>query len=57
VSRTESETLLEVSIRWSHVQIVNYLLEDINWTKDEIKLAFRHVIEEDESNAIRVMLE
>eukprot|EP00347_Sterkiella_histriomuscorum_P014116 403362111 len=37
----EEETILEVAIRWSHLTIVYYLLENIKWTKFEIKKAVK----------------
>jgi predicted metal-binding protein len=56
VSRTESESILEVSVRWSHVQIVNFLLLTIKWSKEDIKRAFRLVVFEEDTNAFRRML-
>jgi hypothetical protein len=31
--------MIDVAIRWSHVEIVGYLLEEIEWEKQEIKNA------------------
>jgi hypothetical protein len=57
VSSAEPESLLEVSIRWSHVQIVVFLLEEVEWTKEEVKLAYRHVMEEESNSTLKRMLE
>eukprot|EP00347_Sterkiella_histriomuscorum_P005682 403355666 len=56
VSSTESESVLEVSVRWSHIQIVNFLLQSIRWSKIDIKCAYRHIVFEEESNAFKKML-
>lgn len=53
VSRIEQETILDVSVRWSHVHIVSFLLARVQWTKDEIMSAFEHVKEESDNNEIR----
>ena len=36
VDITETESILEVSARWSHTKIVVYLLENIRWNKRTI---------------------
>jgi hypothetical protein len=56
VSRREQETILEVAVRWSHVQIVRYLLETTKWTKEDIFYSYRHVLEETDNAEIRNML-
>ena len=40
-TNNERETLLEVSVRWSHVHIVSYLLKNFkHWSKDDIAHAY-----------------
>ncbi len=56
VSHTEQESILEVSVRWSHVQIVKYLLTKCQWQKPEIQAAFKHVREDSDNSEIRQML-
>ena len=56
VSRTEQETILDVSVRWSHVHIVQYLLKRVEWSKDELMAAFEHVKEDSENSEIRQLL-
>ena len=53
VSRIEQETILDVSVRWSHLHIVSFLLTRVRWTKDEIMSAYEHVKGESDNNEIR----
>mmetsp|Transcript_42092 Transcript_42092/g.40348 ORF Transcript_42092/g.40348 Transcript_42092/m.40348 type:complete len:93 (-) Transcript_42092:51-329(-) len=36
VSKEESENILEVSARWSHITILEYLLHNIDWSYEEL---------------------
>ncbi len=56
VSRSEQETILEVSVRWSHVQIVRNLLARCSWNKHEILAAYAHVRDDSDNSEIRQML-
>lgn len=37
ISEGETENLLEVTARWNHINVFNYLLRHVEWTEDEIK--------------------
>ena len=52
IAKREAESVLEVAGRWSHVQIVQYLLETVEWDREQVAKAFV----ESESSAIRGML-
>ena len=53
----ELETILEVSVRWSHVHIVAYLLKNYDhWSKDQVVAAFQHVNEDSDNPALRNLL-
>jgi ankyrin repeat protein len=41
ISHKECESVLDVSCRWSHIHIVEYLLGAVEWKSDEIRIAFR----------------
>jgi len=56
VSKTESETLLDVSVRWSHTQVVRFLLENVEWSKEEVKSALGHLKGESKRHPLKVML-
>ena len=56
VSVNEKESLLDVSIRWSHIQIVEYLLKNVKWTRKEIQMAYKNVADEDDISVIKVAL-
>ncbi len=56
VSKRESESVLEDSVRWSHVQIVRYLVEHIDWSKDEVQNAMLQVEDDDGNPIIKKML-
>ena len=36
VSDEVDENLLEVSARWNHVNVFNFLLREVDWTEEEI---------------------
>jgi len=36
-----------VAVRWGHIAIVDYLLSKVQWTKDEIMMAFEEVKSEE----------
>jgi ankyrin repeat protein len=42
----DKESPLDVAVRWNHQNVVKYLLENVQWTEDEIKRA----IKQDEIN-------
>lgn len=53
----ELETILEVSVRWSHVQIAAYLLKNFkHWSKINIVQAFQHVCDDTDNPALRNLL-
>lgn len=57
INENEHETILEVSVRWSHVKIVRYLLKSVGkWKKDDIEKAFIHVMEDNDNLEIRYLL-
>lgn len=56
VSDYEEESLLEVCVRWSHVQIIEYLLLNVKWKKVEIELAFKQAVQYKENAKIEKML-
>ena len=56
ISKWEEETVLEVTVRWSHVQIVHYLLDNVQWTKAEILKAYDHVVEHTDNSEIKELL-
>lgn len=37
VSKKEKENLLQVAARWNHLQVFDYLIVNIAWSKQEIK--------------------
>ncbi len=39
IDEEDQETPLEVAIRWNHKNVVEYLLENVHWTEEEIKRA------------------
>ncbi len=53
IEKSEDESILEVSVRWSHVGIVRYLLAKVDWKKSEIAQAFKHVQDDTDNAEIR----
>jgi len=35
------ESILEVAVRWNHIEVVDYLLSNVSWKKREIVCAIR----------------
>lgn len=56
ISKKEEESVLEVAVRWSHLQIVRYLLHTVEWDKEALGRAFVHVQEDHDNPLIRNML-
>jgi ankyrin repeat protein len=56
VSHKEKENLLEVSIRWSHVLIVEYLISNVKWKKHEITSAYKILINDSEDSTLKVIV-
>lgn len=58
VSKREAESVLEVSVRWSHVNIVRYLLAEVDyaWTKEQISASYQHVKEEKDNPELKRLL-
>ena len=48
IGTKEKENLLEVSIRWDHILIVEYLLENVDWQRHEIACAYKLLINDPE---------
>lgn len=57
VSKREYESILEVSVRWSHVQIVRYLLENVDWSKEEVHKSYQHVADDEDNPVLKKLLE
>lgn len=49
----EQETPLEVAARWNHQSVVKYLLDNVNWSEEEIKRAIQ--IEELNPQVLRML--
>ena len=52
----EYESILDVAVRWSHVEVVKYLLSEVSWPMRDIKHAYTIVSEEAEDNLIKTLL-
>mmetsp|Transcript_5241 Transcript_5241/g.4832 ORF Transcript_5241/g.4832 Transcript_5241/m.4832 type:complete len:161 (+) Transcript_5241:1521-2003(+) len=57
VSSMEQESVLEVSARWNHLQIVEHLLTVVDWTRQELKQALKSILNQQNQSELKRKLE